>query len=129
MSIAFENSDPELFAAYKLAARKENHGTRKLAMKGVIQNKETGEALKGVHIIIPELKIDHKCRGKKGGYQIKNIETGIFPITYHFYQTAPPNYSYKSAKQTLFIPISVLMKRIFICNWLIKASTLSQQPI
>ncbi|MCZ4694583.1 hypothetical protein DWB61_05960 [Ancylomarina euxinus] len=80
MSSTFEKSDPELFAAYQLAARKENPGTRKLAIKGMIQNKETGEALKGVHIIIPALKIDHECRGKKGGYQIKNIETGIFPM-------------------------------------------------
>ena len=80
MSSAFEKSDHELFAAYKLAAKKENPGTRKLAMKGVIQNKETGDVLKGVHIIIPELNIDHICRGKKGGYQIKNIETGIFPM-------------------------------------------------
>ncbi len=80
MSSAFEQSDPELFATYKLAAKKENPGTRKLAIKGMIQNKETGEPLKGVHIIIPELNIDHKCRGKKGGYQIKNIETGIFPM-------------------------------------------------
>jgi len=80
MSSTFEKSDPELFAAYKLASKKENPGNRKLAMKGMILNKETGECLKGVHIIIPEQKIDHLCRGKKGGYQIKNIETGIFPM-------------------------------------------------
>ncbi len=81
MSSTFEQSDPELFAAYKLAAKKENLGTRKLAMKGMIKHKETNEPMQGVHIIIPELNIDHKCRGKKGGYQIKNIDTGIFSIT------------------------------------------------
>jgi len=80
MSSAFEKNDPELFNAYKLAARKENPGTRKLALKGMIQNKETGEPIKGVHIIIPAQNIDHVCKGKKGGYQIKNIETGIFPM-------------------------------------------------
>lgn len=43
MSSAFEKSDPELLAAYKLAAKKENYGTQKPAMKSVIQNKETVE--------------------------------------------------------------------------------------
>lgn len=80
MSSTFEKSAPELFATYELAARKENLGTRKLAMKGMIQNKETGEPIKGVHIIIPIQNINHKCKGKKGGYHIKNIETGIFPM-------------------------------------------------
>lgn len=80
MSSSFNKSDPELLSAYQLAAKKENLGRRKLAMRGVIQNKETGESLKGVHLIIPKLDIDHRCRGKKGGYQIKNVETGIFPM-------------------------------------------------
>jgi hypothetical protein len=80
MSSSFEKSDPDLFAAYQLAAKKENIGCRKLALKGMIQHKETGEILKGVHLIISDLNIDHLCRGKKGGYQIRNAETGIFPL-------------------------------------------------
>lgn len=76
----FSIDDPDLYAAYKDAIRKENFGTRKLALKGMILNKETGEPLKGVHITIPKLNIDHLCQGKKGGYMIKNIETGIFDM-------------------------------------------------
>lgn len=80
MSSNFEESDPQLYAAYKLAAKKDKPGRRKLAMRGFIKNKATGEIVKGAHILIPKLEIDHRCRGKKGGYHINNIETGIFPV-------------------------------------------------
>lgn len=80
MKTFFKSLNPPLYEAYLDASHKENPISRKLALKGRVFCKETGEVITGVHVLIPELGIDHICRGSKGYYQILNIEPGTYKI-------------------------------------------------
>ena len=80
MKSIFEQDDPEIYKAYVEARDIEKVGHRKIAVTGHILDKQTKLPVSQPHIIIPEVNIDHKCSGKKGGFRISSVEPGTFNI-------------------------------------------------
>jgi len=80
MKSIFEQDDPELYKAYIEARDIEKVGHRKIAITGHILDKQTKLPVPQAHILIPEVDIDHKCSGEKGGFRISSVEPGTFDM-------------------------------------------------
>lgn len=78
MKVFYEKSNPELYKDYQIASKRVTIPRKKVAIKGMITDKETKEALDNVIITIPERNLRKICRSKKGEYKIKSLPSGVY---------------------------------------------------
>lgn len=80
MAAFFRESDPQLYWDYKQSLMVENLGSRKLAVTGVIKNKDTQQPITKAYVLIPQAGIEHLCKSAKGGFRIPNLEAGTYEV-------------------------------------------------
>lgn len=80
MAAFFQESDPQLYWDYRQSLMVENPGSRKLAVTGVIKNRDTQQPITRAYVLIPQAGIKHLCKGAKGGFRIPNLEAGTYEM-------------------------------------------------
>jgi len=80
MESLFKTTEPQLYADYRQAVKREHTASRKIAFMGSIKSKTTQEPISNAHVLIPQAGIDHLCQGAKGGFRIPNLEAGTYEV-------------------------------------------------
>ncbi|RZT96269.1 carboxypeptidase family protein [Ancylomarina subtilis] len=82
MESFFKLSDPEVYAAYLQAVRRERIASRKMALIGSVKDSRTRKPVPNARVLIPEAEIVHSIRGAEGGFRISHLDAGTFPIEF-----------------------------------------------